>query len=32
MMLSAIKAWRFAPATRDGRPVRYRLALRLTNQ
>jgi len=32
MMLSAIKAWRFAPATRDGQPVRYRLALRLTNQ
>jgi hypothetical protein len=32
MMLSAIKAWRFAPATRDGRPVRYRLAVRLTAQ
>jgi hypothetical protein len=32
MMLSAIKAWRFQPATRDGEPVRYRLRLRLTNQ
>ena len=32
MMLSAIKAWRFQPATRDGEPVRYRLRMRLTNQ
>jgi hypothetical protein len=32
MMLSAIKTWRFEPATSDGRPVRYRLILRLTNQ
>jgi hypothetical protein len=32
MMLSAIKTWRFEPATRDGQPVRYRLNLRLTNQ
>jgi hypothetical protein len=32
MMLSAIKTWRFDPATRDGIPVRYRLRLRLTNQ
>jgi hypothetical protein len=32
MMLSAIKAWRFDPAKRDGKPVRYRLAVRLTNQ
>jgi hypothetical protein len=32
MMLSAIKTWHFQPASRDGRPVRYRLTLRLTNQ
>ena len=32
MMLSAIKAWSFRPATRDGEPVRYRLRMRLTNQ
>lgn len=32
MMVSAVKAWRFAPATRSGRPVRYRLQLRLTSQ
>jgi hypothetical protein len=32
MMLSAIKTWRFEPATRAGQPVRYRLLLRLTNQ
>lgn len=24
MILSAVKGWRFQPATRDGRPVRYR--------
>jgi hypothetical protein len=32
MMLSAIKNWRFHPATRDGQPVRYRLLIRLTNR
>jgi hypothetical protein len=32
MMLSAIKTWRFRPAEREGRPVRSRLVLRLTNQ
>ncbi len=32
MMLSAIKAWRFSPATRDGEPVRYRMRMRLTNR
>jgi hypothetical protein len=32
MMLSVIKAWRFSPATRAGRPVRYRLVVTLTNQ
>jgi hypothetical protein len=32
MMLSAIKNWRFHPATRDGQPVRYRLIIRLTNR
>jgi len=32
MMLSAVKNWRFHPATRDGVPVRYRMRLRLTNQ
>lgn len=32
MMLSAIKTWRFAPASREGRAVRYRLRLRLTNE
>jgi hypothetical protein len=29
MMLSAVKAWRFQPATRGGQPVPYRLRLRL---
>lgn len=28
-MLSAVKAWRFQPATLDGNPVRYRLRIRL---
>ncbi len=32
MMLSAIKTWQFKPAERDGRPVRCRIVLRLTNQ
>jgi hypothetical protein len=32
MMLSAIKTWRFLPASRDGEPVRYRLRMRLTNR
>lgn len=30
MMLAAIKAWRFQPALREGRPVKYRAAVRLT--
>jgi outer membrane biosynthesis protein TonB len=32
MMLSAIKNWKFEPATRNGEAVRYRLRMRLTNQ
>jgi hypothetical protein len=32
MMLSAIKNWKFDPATRNGEAVRYRLRMRLTNQ
>jgi hypothetical protein len=32
MILSAIKTWRFRPAEREGRTVRCRLVLRLTNQ
>jgi len=32
MMLSAIKNWRFEPARRDGRPVRYRQTITLTSQ
>jgi hypothetical protein len=32
MMLSAVKNWRFQPATRDGQPVRYRMRMQLTNQ
>lgn len=31
MMISAVKAWRFQPATRQGRAVRYRQTIRLTN-
>lgn len=30
MVLPAIKAWRFDPATKDGRPVRYRQTVLLT--
>lgn len=30
MMVSAAKAWRFRPAERDGRPVRYRLRIPIT--
>ncbi|HEX2442988.1 MAG TPA: energy transducer TonB [Vicinamibacterales bacterium] len=29
MMVAAAKAWRFRPAHKDGRPVRYRLRLRV---
>jgi hypothetical protein len=29
MMVAAAKAWRFRPAHKDGRPVRYRLLLRV---
>ena len=32
MQLSAIKAWRYEPATRGGQPVRYRLRVRLPIQ
>ena len=32
MQLSAIKAWRYEPATRGGQPVRYRLRVRLPVQ
>jgi hypothetical protein len=32
MMLSAIKSWRFDPATLNAQPVRYRLLMRLPNQ
>ncbi len=30
MIVSAAKAWSFAPATKDGRPVRYRTHIRVT--
>lgn len=30
MMVSAAKTWRFAPAVRDGRPVRYRFRIPIT--
>jgi TonB family protein len=30
MILSAIKAWQFEPATKEGTPVRYRLRVRVT--
>ncbi len=32
MMLSAVKAWQFQPATKDGRPVPYRHVVWLTNR
>lgn len=32
MMVSAIKAWRFEPAKRNGRPVRYRCVVLWTGQ
>jgi len=31
MLLSAVKAWRFQPATLDGRPVRFRHSVALTS-
>ena len=31
MIVSAAKAWMFRPATKDGRPVRYRLILKITD-
>jgi hypothetical protein len=31
MLLSAVKAWRFRPAMRDGRPVKFRHLIRLTH-
>jgi hypothetical protein len=30
MMISATKAWRFTPATRNGEPVRCRLQMPIT--
>lgn len=30
MMISAAKTWRFSPAVRDGKPVRYRLRMPIT--
>jgi len=32
MQISAVKAWRFEPASRDGQPVRYRLRVRLSEK
>jgi hypothetical protein len=31
MLVSAAKAWRFQPATLDGRPVRFRHSVAITN-
>jgi TonB family protein len=31
MLLSAVKAWRFLPATKDGKPVAYRKVILLTD-
>ncbi len=30
MLVAAAKTWQFRPATRDGRPVRFRIKLRVT--
>jgi hypothetical protein len=30
MLVSAAKSWRFQPATKDGRPVRFRARVRIT--
>ncbi len=30
MLVAAAKAWQFQPATRDGRPVRFRTRIRVT--
>jgi TonB family protein len=30
MLVSAAKSWRFQPATKDGRPVRFRTRVRIT--
>ena len=32
MQISAVKAWRFQPASMDGQPVRYRLRVRLSEK
>ena len=32
MLLSAAKDWRFEPALKDGRPVRYRLTFNWVTQ
>ena len=29
MIVSAAKAWRYRPATRNGRPVRYRILVKV---
>jgi hypothetical protein len=30
MLVAAAKAWKFRPAMKDGRPVRYRMQVRIT--